>query len=250
MPKIQLCTRGDDAGCCVAANRAVEQAAKFGILKNLSVMVPGPAFEDAAARLRDIKNVSLGLHVTLNSEWERVRWGPVLSAAKVPALVDSSGYFTPTPKHLNDREPPLEQMVAEVRAQLHKARAAGMRIDYIDEHMGVGWVRGLRQEIIQLADREGLRFKESLPSLRIELLPFEGRLQRLEAALATAQPGAYVMVTHPMFDDADARAMLEGVRDKQRFLDERESDRKFWIEPAFADVLRANDAVATRFIDL
>jgi predicted glycoside hydrolase/deacetylase ChbG (UPF0249 family) len=166
MPKIQLCTRGDDAGCCVAANRAVEQAAKFGILKNLSVMVPGPAFEDAAARLRDIKNVSLGLHVTLNSEWERVRWGPVLSAAKVPALVDSSGYFTPTPKHLNDREPPLEQMVAEVRAQLHKARAAGMRIDYIDEHMGVGWVRGLRQEIIQLADREGLRFKESLPSDR------------------------------------------------------------------------------------
>jgi len=250
MAKIRLCTRGDDAGCCVAANRAVEQAARFGILKNVSVMVPGPAFADAAARLRVIKNISLGLHVTLNAEWERVKWGPVLPASKVPGLVDSAGYFTPFPRALHEREAPVEQMVAEIQAQLDKARQSGMQIDYIDEHMGVGSVQALRGHIIRLAEKEGLRFEESLPSLRIALLPIEGRLQRLETALATASPGAYVMVTHPMFDDADAHAMLEGVPDKQRFIDEREADSRFWLLPDFADVLHANDAVAIRFIDL
>ena len=75
--KIQLCTRGDDAGCCRAANRAVAEAARFGILKNISIMVPGPAFDDAARSLGKIKGICIGLHVTLNAEWPRTKWGPV-----------------------------------------------------------------------------------------------------------------------------------------------------------------------------
>ena len=77
-PRIRLITRGDDAGSCEAANRAILEACERGVLRNVSVMVPGPAFEAAARLLADRPEICLGLHATLNAEWEEVRWGPVL----------------------------------------------------------------------------------------------------------------------------------------------------------------------------
>ncbi len=139
MPRIQLVTRGDDAGSSQSANRAIFEAAQAGTLRNISLMAPGPCFEDAAKVLCALPHVDFGLHVTLNSEWDAPRWGPISRRDEVSSLLDVDGNFTREPKVLFERDADADEMLREVEAQLHRAREAGFSISYLDEHMGVGW---------------------------------------------------------------------------------------------------------------
>jgi predicted glycoside hydrolase/deacetylase ChbG (UPF0249 family) len=203
----------------VSANEAAEEACAVGTARNVSLMVPGPAFEDAARRLAGRTDVCTGLHVTLNAEWASAKWGPVLLASEVPTLVDAAtGFFTAFPKDLNQRGFSVAEAVAEVEAQLARARAAGLTVTYLDEHMGVGWLPGLRAELAALARREGLIDAGTLPlsGLRPVDMPDDGEepaslANRWLAALDACEPGTYLLVTHPGKDAPDMRAFyLEG----------------------------------------
>jgi hypothetical protein len=209
--RIRLVTRGDDAGMCPTVNRAIRDACRDGILRNVSVMVPAPAFEEAAAMLRGLEGISVGLHLDLTAEWAHLRWGPVLPPDAVPALVDADGAFFHTGQellaHIQGAEPgrALSQMQAEVRAQLAKARAHGLEIAYLDEHMGIGWVGGLGEWLPDFCAEEGLICNRSLletGALR-RLPPVEGDVDdpvaALIAALKIAAPGTYLVVGHPVY---------------------------------------------------
>ena len=69
MNETRLILRADDIGSAYAANDAILAACDAGTIKNVSLMVCGPAFADAATRLRGRDDICLGLHVTLNAEW-------------------------------------------------------------------------------------------------------------------------------------------------------------------------------------
>ncbi|MFC1597153.1 ChbG/HpnK family deacetylase [Planctomycetota bacterium] len=43
--------------------------------------------------LRENPALDVGVHLTLTSEWENCKWGPVTEA---PSLVDRQGHFFPT----------------------------------------------------------------------------------------------------------------------------------------------------------
>src|SRR2546426_150128 len=58
-----------------------------------SVMFACPWYQEAVDILRRNPQTSVGVHLTLNSEWKGYRWGPVLGKGAVPTLVDSVGYF-------------------------------------------------------------------------------------------------------------------------------------------------------------
>ena len=84
-------------------------------------------------------SVCLGLHVTLNAEWDAVKWPPVLARERVSSLVDERGYFWPTPDEAQRHGAREDEMLAEIEAQLARMRGAGLTVSYIDEHMGVSW---------------------------------------------------------------------------------------------------------------
>ena len=85
-PRIRLITRGDDSGSAITANEAIRDAFTRGILRNTSVMVPGPFFREAAEMLGPLSPaLCIGLHVTLNAEWDDLRWGPLLGPERVPS---------------------------------------------------------------------------------------------------------------------------------------------------------------------
>jgi predicted glycoside hydrolase/deacetylase ChbG (UPF0249 family) len=202
------------------------QAVDEGILRNISVMVPGPAFEDAAEVFAGRDDICFGLHVTLNSEWDFPKWGPVSPLNTVPSLIEPDGFFTMQPSILFDRGFSKEEALAEVAAQLQRAREFGFHISYLDEHMGVGWI-GLRTELAALAMREGLVDAQRIPWLPSKG-PLDGTLvEQFDEQLRHVPLGAYVVCTHPMFDDEEARKFrgpnkLHGVIARNRDRERRE----------------------------
>jgi predicted glycoside hydrolase/deacetylase ChbG (UPF0249 family) len=133
--KIPILIRCDDIGMCHSVNMAAEQVLKTGIPVSMSVMVPCPWFSEAVEMLKKYPNVSVGIHLTLNSEWKQYRWGPVAGAKAVPSLVDSVGNFFPSRALLFANNPKLDEIETELRAQIEKALHSGLKIDYLDHHM-------------------------------------------------------------------------------------------------------------------
>src|SRR5207245_5507262 len=64
------------------------------------------------------------------------RWGPVLGKEAVPSLVDSVGYFLPSTDKFLAHGYKLDEVERELSAQVERAVRSGLRIDYVDYHMG------------------------------------------------------------------------------------------------------------------
>jgi predicted glycoside hydrolase/deacetylase ChbG (UPF0249 family) len=77
----------------------------------------------------------MGVHATLNSEWESFRWGPVSTKDRSSGLIDESGYFHQWHQAVyeNARPGAVEQ---EVNAQIERALVAGIDVTHVDSHMG------------------------------------------------------------------------------------------------------------------
>jgi predicted glycoside hydrolase/deacetylase ChbG (UPF0249 family) len=132
----ELLIRTDDVGMSHTVNLGVRKLVETGIPFSASVMIACPWYLEAAEILKDNPQVTVGIHLMLNSEWEHYKWGPVLGQSGVPSLVDQNGHFFPTIDALLANEPDLEEVEAELRAQIERARRAGLDIDYFDYHMG------------------------------------------------------------------------------------------------------------------
>ncbi|MDR0397266.1 MAG: ChbG/HpnK family deacetylase [Oscillospiraceae bacterium] len=130
---IKLIARSDDAGSSRSANKAIESVVKAGIIKNVSLMAPGPFIEEFAASCKDAPNVIFGMHATLNAEWDRVKWKPLTRASD--RLVDADGFFLPEPKLFLETKPSIDEIIAEYDAQYEKLTALGFAIRYMDSHM-------------------------------------------------------------------------------------------------------------------
>ncbi len=135
---VEMLIRADDMGMSHGQNEAFRQLIDSGLPVSVSVMWACPWWKHAVEILRahDNPNVSVGVHLTLNAEWRDYRWGPILGASAVPSLVDAEGYFFPSRSALFGNNPRLEEIEAELRAQIQRAVNSGVRIDYVDYHMG------------------------------------------------------------------------------------------------------------------
>lgn len=130
-----LIINADDFGMCHDQNEATIEGLTSGLFTSATVLVTCPWFEEVADFARNHPSVDLGVHLTLTSEWERYKWGPVLGRGAVPSLVDGRGYlWADVPEvYAHDR---LGEAEAELRAQIDKALAAGIDVTHIDSHMG------------------------------------------------------------------------------------------------------------------
>src|SRR4051812_40498958 len=81
-PEVLL--RLDDIGMNHSVNLAVEQVARTGMPFSVSLLFACPWYQEAVEILRKYPNVTVGVHLALNSEWRNYRWGPVLGKGGVP----------------------------------------------------------------------------------------------------------------------------------------------------------------------
>ena len=125
----------DDIGMSHAANVGAFAAMRDGAVTCGSLMVPCPWFSEAAAWARAEPDLDLGVHLTLNAEYDGYRWGPVAGRSAVPTLVDGAGHFYRTVRETNQHASPAE-VETELRAQVEAALEAGVDVTHLDSHMG------------------------------------------------------------------------------------------------------------------
>lgn len=154
---VTLLIRCDDIGLCHTVNIAAQQVIETGLPFSASVMFVCPWYQEAVDILKGHPEISVGVHLTLNAEWKNYRWGPILGKGGVPSLVDSCGYFFPSRKLFFDNHPKVEEVELELRAQIQRALQSGLKIDYVDYHMGTAVdTPELRALVERLAQEYGL----------------------------------------------------------------------------------------------
>jgi hopanoid biosynthesis associated protein HpnK len=127
-----LIVTADDFGLHPAVNRAVEQAAREGVLTATSLMVGAPAAADAVRRARELPALAVGLHLVLADGWS------VLPPSRIPALVDERGRFGNNMVRDGVRFFALpavrRQLEAEIRAQFQAFADTGLPLDHVNAH--------------------------------------------------------------------------------------------------------------------
>jgi predicted glycoside hydrolase/deacetylase ChbG (UPF0249 family) len=124
----------DDLGSSRSANVAVYESLRDGLATSASLMVPCPWARDAAAMYR---GEDVGVHLTLNSEWETYRWGPITHS---PSLLDGDGGFPRTVQDVWDHAD-IDEVRKECRAQIERAIYWGFDVSHLDSHMGTMQLR-------------------------------------------------------------------------------------------------------------
>lgn len=227
-PDSRLLIVQSDMGMMHAINRATFEAVEQHWITSATVLVAAPWFPEAAAFARQHPEGDYGIHLVLNSEWTPYRWGPVLPRSMVPSLLDNDGYLPSTEDEVVANAKP-DQVEQELRAQIERAKAAGIDITHLDSHMDTLFAtaslfkiyRHLGQEygIPVLAIRDVVnRLKVPTDGLvvidrRLEMRPGIPPSQWLEAykkMLASLPPGTYMLSVHLGFDDAEHRGATVG----------------------------------------
>jgi len=125
----------DDIGMSHAANIGSFAALDAGPATCGSVMVPCPWFSEAAEMAQARPDVDLGVHLTLNAEFDGYRWGPVAGRTAVQSLVDEAGHLHRTSRE-TVKSGSVDDVRTELRAQIDAALAAGIDVTHLDSHMG------------------------------------------------------------------------------------------------------------------
>lgn len=125
----------DDIGMCQASVQAYKDLWEFGTISSGAVMVPCSWFPATAEMCRANPQMDMGVHATLNAEWDSYRWGPVSTRDPQSGLLDKDGYLHQEPNAVYEAATE-EAVAAELNAQIERALAAGIDVTHIDSHMG------------------------------------------------------------------------------------------------------------------
>lgn len=125
----------DDIGMCQASVQAYKDLWEFGTISSGAVMVPCPWFPATAQMCRANPQMDMGVHATLNAEWDSYRWGPVSTRDPQSGLLDKEGYLHREPDAVCEAATD-ETVASELNAQVERALAAGIDVTHIDSHMG------------------------------------------------------------------------------------------------------------------
>lgn len=118
----------DDVGMLPPVTDGVLDAICEGVATTGSLMVPAPSAPAAAALVVDL---DVGVHLTLNCEWDQLPWSPVTNGR---SLRREDGTMFRSVEGLLDHADP-DEVAAEIRAQIDLALSWGIDVTHLDSHM-------------------------------------------------------------------------------------------------------------------
>lgn len=207
-----LMIRADDIGMSHSVNMALKELLDNGFPVSAGVMFASPWWKEGVAVLKKYDNVSVGVHLTLTSEWENYRWGPIIGTEGAPTLIDGEGYFHHTTEPLKADPPSPEEMEKELRAQIERALSTGLRIDYLDNHMGIARIPGFREVTRKLAEEYNIarwgQFDTPRWAPHYSAHP-KDKTDSLVTMVPQLEPGYNYLMVHIGLDDAELGAMKD-----------------------------------------
>ncbi len=212
----------DELGFSHAANVVVYGALRNGPATSASLMVPAPWARGAAAAYR---GEDVGVHLTLNSELDHYRWGPITQS---PSLLDGDGGFPRTVEDVWEHAD-VDEVRREWRAQVERAILWGFDVSHLDVHLGGVELKpeffdvylDLAEELrlpVRLPGTEeqrrvGFPFRELAaergvvsPDRVISLRALLERTATPAEALSSLPPGVTEVHAHPAIDTPELRA--------------------------------------------
>jgi predicted glycoside hydrolase/deacetylase ChbG (UPF0249 family) len=231
----------DDIGMCQATVTAYADLVDFGLVSSGAIMVPCPWFPYAAEYCRQHPEADTGVHLTLTSEWDSYRWGPISTRDPDSGLLDGEGSFYRSAAEAQEHGQP-DAAQREMQAQVERALSAGIDVTHVDTHMGTVAAPHFAPAYVQLAlqhqvpamiarldeDRwrqAGLdpemsafasQFVQQLEAQGMPLLdnvtglPLDqpqDRLAQAKQALEALPPGLSHLIIHPAQDTPELRAI-------------------------------------------
>ena len=134
-----LILHADDLGMAWEANEAAAAYFHDDRIQSGAIMAPCPWFGDAVELANNTPGADLGLHLTLNSEWQTYRWTSISRGFLSGLLLDSEGYLHGALQDL--LLTPGKSVEEEIEAQLERAQKAGFTPTHLDTHMGALYLR-------------------------------------------------------------------------------------------------------------
>ncbi len=249
--------RSDDMGFSHGSNVANEALLESGLVFNISVLFAAPWYQEAVEILKRYPEVSVGVHLCANSEWKHYRWGPISDKSKVPSLLDENGYFHGSYQALNiDNNPDVDEMELEFRAQIERAIATGLQIDYIDNHMGAGLrTEAQRVMVARLAREYNLAHSGSFGETRPA--SFHGgdekaQLGQLLKSISDMHPDSlYLSVFHLGTDTPELQAMTDTNTDgTPNMSEQRQIERDLLLSEELRTALERKGVRLVQYRDL
>lgn len=135
-----LIIHADDIGVSHSENIASIHAIENGSVNSGSIMVPCPWFPEIAAYAAEHRDFDFGLHLTLTSEWQYFKWGPITSINEVPGLLTEYNHFYRSRNDLKTHAS-AEEVEKELRSQIELALKYGIDVTHLDSHMFTLYLR-------------------------------------------------------------------------------------------------------------
>jgi len=255
----RLLIQCDDAGFSHGSNVALARLAKSGLKFNASVMFAGPWYQETVSILKDHPDICVGVHLCATSEWDHYKWGPVAGRSRVPSLVDEEGHFPPSTAALYAQQPKLEELELEFQAQIDRAKRSGLRIDYVDVHMGVATATADQRKMLQaLVQRNGLRYAwaQDVKILdgfwdRYEVGALDQQLTRLLTHIENMESDTpYVAIFHIGTDTPELQAMYDGRDGWPVMATQRQLELDMLLSEQFKRALRDHEIELIQYRDL
>jgi predicted glycoside hydrolase/deacetylase ChbG (UPF0249 family) len=252
----QLLLRFDDIGMSHAVNMGIKEIAELDIPFSASIMFACPWYQEGVDILKDQPQVTLGIHLTLNSEWKNYRWGPVSGKDAVPSLVDEYGFFFPSRATLYENNPTLSDIETELRAQIERALKSGANIEYIDYHMGTAVDKPEYRAIVEkLAVEYDLAISRYFGEVDVKMMydaPISSKKDTLLSTLNNLETDQYnLFVSHVGKDTPELAAMVDLNPFGPEFMSKhRNAELEAFTSPEFLSVIRDKNIKLLNYSDL
>jgi predicted glycoside hydrolase/deacetylase ChbG (UPF0249 family) len=135
-----LMIHADDVGMCRETVLGATDAYEHGVVSCMSIMMDAPWVGLIAEYIKQHPDTDAGLHLALNSEWDYYRFGPVAGKSAVPSLTDQWGCLWDNVDQVK-KNATADEVEIEIRAQIARALAFGIKPTHIDTHMGALYCR-------------------------------------------------------------------------------------------------------------
>lgn len=126
-----LIINADDFGISESTNRAVERLFKEGRITSSTVMTPCLYAEDA---IKIGKGYNLGVHLTINSDFDEERWSSISPKESLITLTENGLFYNDTGKIAKDAR--SKEVSIEIEAQYDFMYTRGAIPDHADNHCG------------------------------------------------------------------------------------------------------------------